>query len=59
MDKKNREIYNNLLVSAEEAISNIKDGDKVILDMGCCEAIGIENAIVENYKNSTMLSFTR
>ena len=57
MDKKNREIYNNLLVSAEEAISHIKDGDKVILDMGCCEARGIERALAENYEKFNDVEF--
>lgn len=50
MNKTAKELYNNLLVSAEEAISNIKDGDTVILDMGCCEALGVEQAIVDNYE---------
>ncbi len=51
MNNKNRELYNKLCVSAEEAISNIKNGDTVILDMGCCEPRGIERAIVNNYEN--------
>lgn len=57
MNTKNQEIYNNLLVSAEEAIGNINDGDTVILDMGCCEARGIERALVENYEKFRDVEF--
>lgn len=43
--------YKNKLVSAKEAISHIKDGDKVVMAFGCGEPRGIVRAMRENYKN--------
>ncbi|MCD7828763.1 MAG: 4-hydroxybutyrate CoA-transferase [Clostridiales bacterium] len=42
--------YKERLVTAEEAISHIHDGDRVVTSFGCSEPIGIENAMVENYE---------
>lgn len=41
-----KEIYKSKLVTAEEAIKSIKDGDKVVTGMGCGEPFGIEKALV-------------
>ena len=57
MDTKNQEIYNSKLVDVEEAINKINHGDTVILDMGCCEAIGIEEAIVKHYERFRDVEF--
>ena len=46
-----KEIYNSKLCTPEEAIKLIKDGDRVVTAFGCCEPIGIERVLVENYKN--------
>ena len=43
--------YNNKLVTAEEAISHIEDGDKVVMAFGCGEPRGIVRAMRENYMN--------
>ena len=43
--------YSKKLVSAEDAISHIKDGDKVVMAFGCCEPRAIVRAMRENYKN--------
>ncbi|MGN0521671.1 MAG: hypothetical protein ACI4IQ_03425 [Eubacterium sp.] len=37
-----REIYESKLVTAEEAIKVIKDGDKVVTGFGCGEPFAIE-----------------
>ena len=47
MDSK--EIYKSKLVSAEEAIGHINSGDKIVTSFGCCEPLGIERALAENY----------
>ncbi len=46
-----KKIYESKLTTAEEAIKLIKDGDRVVTAFGCCEPIGIERAMIENYKN--------
>lgn len=46
-----KEIYNSRRTTAQEAIKLIKDGDRVVTAFGCCEPIGIERVLVENYKN--------
>lgn len=43
--------YSEKLVTAEEAISHIKDGDKVVMSFGCGEPRGIVRAMRENYQN--------
>ncbi len=45
------EIYNNRLKTPQEAIKLIRNGDKVVTAFGCCEPVGIERVMVENYKN--------
>lgn len=44
-----QEIYKSRLVSAEEAIKNIHDGDTVVTSFGCAEPRGIERAMTEHY----------
>lgn len=44
-----KEIYESKLVTAEEAISAIHNGDKVVTGMGCGEPFGIQRALIENY----------
>ena len=46
-----REIYNSKLVTAEQAIRNIKDGDRVVTSFGCSEPKGIIRSMCENYKD--------
>lgn len=46
-----KEIYESKLVTAEEAIKIINDGDKIVTGMACGEPFGIERALLENYKN--------
>lgn len=46
-----QEEYKSRVVSVEEAIGNIKDGDKVVVGFGCGEPFGIEKALVEHYKD--------
>ncbi len=46
-----QEIYNSKLVSAEEAIKAIHDGDKVVTGFGCGEPFGIERALIDNYRD--------
>ena len=43
--------YENRLVTVEEAIKNIHDGDKVVMSFGCGEPRAIVRAMRENYKN--------
>lgn len=43
--------YLKKLVSTEEAISHIKDGDKVVTSFGCGEPRAIARAMRKNYKN--------
>ncbi len=45
------EIYKSKLVSVEEAISSIKEGDKIVTGFACGEPFGIERALEENYEN--------
>ena len=45
-----KELYKQKLVTAEEAISHINDGDKVVTSFGCGEPYGIERIMYENYK---------
>lgn len=44
------EIYKSKLVTAEEAIGAIKEGDKIVTGFACGEPFGIERALVENYQ---------
>lgn len=46
-----KDIYKKRIVSAEEAIRHIHDGDKVVMSFGCSEPFGIEEAMVDNYQN--------
>ena len=46
-----KELYKQKCVTAEEAISHIHDGDRVATAWGCCEPVGIERVMLENYKN--------
>ncbi len=46
-----KSIYESRLATPEEAIKLIKDGDRVVTAFGCCEPVGIERALVENYEN--------
>lgn len=46
-----KEIYNSKLVSAQEAIKAIKNGDKVVTGFACGEPFGIERALEDNYEN--------
>ncbi len=46
-----KEIYNSRLVTAQEAISHINDGDKVVMSFGCGEPRGIVRAMCEQYEN--------
>ncbi len=43
--------YSKKLVSAEDAIKNIHDGDKVVMAFGCSEPRAVVRAMRENYKN--------
>ncbi len=43
--------YESKIVSAESAISHIKDGDKVVMSFGCGEPRYIASALRKNYKN--------
>ncbi len=45
-----KEIYESKLVTAEEAIKAINNGDKVVTGMGCGEPFGIQRALIENYQ---------
>lgn len=45
------EIYKSKLVSVEEAISSIKEGDKIVTGFACGEPFGIERALEKNYEN--------
>lgn len=53
-----KEIYQSKLVTAEEAIKAIKDGDRIVTGMACGEPFGIERALVENYKNYKNVQIT-
>lgn len=44
------DIYESKLVTAEEAIKAIHNGDKVVTGMGCGEPFGIQRALIENYQ---------
>lgn len=46
-----QEIYNSKLMSADEAIKLIKNGDKVVTGFGCGEPTGVLNALVEHYES--------
>ena len=56
MDSK--EIYKSKLVSAEEAIGHINSGDRIVTSFGCCEPLGIERALAENYMNYNDVQIT-
>ena len=43
--------YSKKLISAEEVIKNIKDGDKVVMSFGCGEPRAIVRAMREIYKD--------
>lgn len=45
------EEYKSKVITAKEAISYIKDGDKVVTTFGCCEPLGIEKELEKNYKD--------
>ncbi|MBQ9530926.1 MAG: 4-hydroxybutyrate CoA-transferase [Eubacterium sp.] len=46
-----QDIYEEKLVSVEEAIKLIKSGDKVVTGFGCGEPFGIERALVEHFQD--------
>ena len=54
-----KEIYDSKLVTANEAIKAIKDGDRVVTGFACGEPFGIERALVENYKNYNFIKRRR
>lgn len=43
-----REVYNNRLVTAKEAVSKIKSGDRVVLGHACAEPMYLVDAMVNN-----------
>lgn len=43
--------YKQKLVSVDEAIKAIKDGDKIVTGFACGEPLAIERALIENYQN--------
>lgn len=45
------DIYKSKLVTADEAVKAIQNGDKVVIGFGCGEPFGIERALVKNYEN--------
>lgn len=45
-----KDIYESKLVTAEEAIKAIHNGDKVVTGMGCGEPFGIQRAMIKNYQ---------
>lgn len=45
-----KDIYESKLVTAEEAIKAVHNGDKVVTGMGCGEPFGIQRAMIENYQ---------
>lgn len=45
-----QEVYKSKLVSAEEAIKAIRDGDRVVTGFACGEPFGIERALIDNYE---------
>lgn len=45
-----KDIYESKLVTADEAIKAIHNGDKVVTGMGCGEPFGIQRAMIENYQ---------
>ena len=45
-----KDIYESKLVTAEEAIKAINNGDKIVTGMGCGEPFGIQRALIENYQ---------
>ncbi len=45
------EYYKGRVVSAEDAIKNIRDGDKVVTSFGCSEPRGIVRAMYEHYED--------
>lgn len=46
-----QEVYKSKLVSAEEAIKAIRDGDRVVTGFACGEPFGIERALIDNYED--------
>ena len=46
-----REIYNKKLMTAEQAICLIRNGDKVVTGFACGEPFAIERALVEHYED--------
>ena len=47
-----KELYKQKLVTAEEAISHINDGDKVVTSFGCGEPYGIERIMYEKVRKN-------
>lgn len=45
-----KEIYKKKTVTAEEAVSHIKNNDAIVTAFGCGQPMAIERAIAENYK---------
>lgn len=46
-----QEIYQSKLTSAKKAVHLIEDGDTVVVGFGCGEAFGLENALLDSYKD--------
>lgn len=53
-----KEIYSEKLVTAEEAIKSIKDGDRIVTGMACGEPFGIERALLEHYEQFNNVQIT-
>lgn len=45
-----KKIYNERVVSAEEAISHIHDGDSIAIGMGCGQPSALDRALASNYE---------
>lgn len=46
-----KEIYEEKLATAQDAIRLINDGDCIVTGMGCGEPFGLERVMIENYKS--------
>ncbi|MCC8016743.1 MAG: 4-hydroxybutyrate CoA-transferase, partial [Clostridiales bacterium] len=54
----NNELYKGKLMSAEQAIKLIKDGDRIVTEFGCGEPLGIEKALEEHYLDYNDIQIT-
>ena len=51
-----QEEYKSKLMTANEAVKLIKDGDKIVTSFGCGEPRGIERAMFENYADFSTIT---